>query len=185
MKIILTILFWTFFISGFSQSLKDSLFAGRIKVDTGKITIIRGKIEEEKPSSKLVSDSAIIKTELDSNLYNTFTDSSTLISVDTSELSIEIAQKEWRKFILFRTPPLEPEQILKYQIPKGIYTVFADFIISPDGSVRLIKVTCPPEVSFLESILTGLYANPPKQIPNHQGMMYKKTIKRQSIKFEA
>ncbi|OSZ80747.1 hypothetical protein CAP36_05740 [Chitinophagaceae bacterium IBVUCB2] len=185
MKVILAIFFLLFSISAFSQSLRDSLFSGKIKADTAKGTVIRNK-NADSTSSKQISDTLRkIRSELDSNLFSIFIDSTVLISVDTSDLAIENAQKEWRKFIERWTPPLEQEQITKYNVPSGIYTVYAHFLINPDGVVKVLKIECPRELHFLEPILTKYYAKAPNQIPNHQGLIYRKTIRRQTIKFRA
>jgi hypothetical protein len=136
-----------------AQSLKDALYGGKLKTDSGtvikkgddlskKIDTSRKKpVEPEKPKLSIVTtDSAAKKTA-------TTTDATT--PVDNAVVTKD-NNKIWKEFIDANISTLNAEVMTSKKLKKGEYFMIVDYAIELDGKVTINNVYPTPENKFLE-----------------------------------
>lgn len=132
-----------------AQSLKDALFSGKLKNDSGstvrktddlstKIDSTRKKpVEAEKPKpteiKTVVSGSSPADT----------------ISVH-SKTSTKDNNKSWQNFVDAVVDALKTEVLNSKKIKKDDYSVMVDYVIDVSGQVTISNVFITPESKFLE-----------------------------------
>ncbi|WP_276500075.1 hypothetical protein [Terrimonas pollutisoli] len=159
-------------ISARSQSLKEALYGGKLKADTGAV-IRKGdslKIQENM-AQKVVEDS-IKKSTADSIRKEAIAiqkekaiaagqDTTAIVYADTiSATSPEISATEkalpkdnnkiWKAYIDSLTTTIKSEVLSSGKIKKGNYFVLIDYKINPDGQISVTSVTSDPQNSYLE-----------------------------------
>ena len=151
-----------------AQRLRDSLFAGKLKVDTGKTFV-------SKDTGKYIAP----------KVYDAGTSSSVAPAVTTSSSSLkknEIAkpdasmpdslnktfyqkQKLWKRFIDVNTPIIAQQADDTRKVKKGEYTVEIEYEIGLNGRVTTTGVTCTPPNDFLVEQVTELMKRTPVLAP--------------------
>jgi hypothetical protein len=133
-----------------AQSLKDSLFGGKLKRDTTTPVVTFTK--------PIVPDSIIY------------------ISVDTSQAAKDEAIKKWERF-LNGYPALDPEMDTK--VRDGEYKLLAHYIVQPDGSVRLLdEIKCDISIEYMKSWIKKNFMHAPPLIPSHNNGVYIPKVRR-------
>ena len=176
MKCCFITLFLLITTKGFSQSLLDSLFSGKMKVDSAKVFKKNPEIKKDTAAARISLSNVAVKKEAS----KTEVDSIILISVDTSNVALENAKMNWRKWVEMNTPVPFPGE---YKMSRGLHKIMVEFKVGPDGTVELEKIICEPGLESWCKDLEKHMKHPPKQIPNHNGIRYIKTIKKQPISF--
>jgi hypothetical protein len=167
--VLFTFIFLAF--SASSQSLKDALYSGRLKADTGAV-IRKGdslKIQENM-AQKIAADSAEIVQKMiaDSirkealatakqNAIAAGEDTAAFLSTDT-EAATAAAEKAipadnnkiWKSFIDSVTTVVKSEVVTSDKLKKGAYSVLIEYDIKPDGVIDINSVKSDPQNSFLE-----------------------------------
>ncbi len=141
-----------------SQSLKDALYGGKLKTDSGtvirktddlstKIDSTRKKqIEPEKNKLTAISkDSSMKKMTAQS-------DSAAIAVVDKMDnnATLKDNNKIWKEFMDSVIITLKAEVLTSKKIKNGTYYVYVDYEIGPDGQVTINNVLPSPENSFLQ-----------------------------------
>ena len=159
-------------ISAKSQSLKEALYGGKLKADTGAV-IRKGdslKIQENM-AQKIVEDS-IKKSTADSVRKEAIaaqkekaiaagedttgvTDAVLNPPSSTEPLAPENAlpkdnNKIWKAYIDSLSITIKSEVLSSGKIKKGNYFVLIDYKINPDGQISVTSVTTDPQNSYLE-----------------------------------
>ena len=139
-----------------AQSLKDILFSGKLKNDSGSVVRkgedLSSKIDtsrkiplpaDKKIVSKVTKDSltGVVTTKLDTVAIS----SATVVAAAPKDNN-----KIWKDFITELTSTLKTEVLTSDKIKKGIYSVLIDYDIGVDGQIAVNKVSCEPGNSYIE-----------------------------------
>lgn len=141
-----------------AQSLKDALYGGKLKTDSGsvlrkgddlssKIDSNRKKpvVEEKKPAGAITMDS--IKK------WTTKADTTNKTPIDkTDALAVKKDNnKLWKEFMDTVISTLKSEVMASKKLKKGDYYVMVDYTIGVDGLVTIGNVFVSPENKTLET----------------------------------
>lgn len=175
---LLHILFFFLINTGcFAQSLKDSLFSGKLKVDSA--LLIKSKVNLSKP----VMDS-VKKTEPDT-LNKMVTDSlSKQNNTQKPVISYQDNNKIWKKFIDQYTSVINAEVLPDKKIKRGTYSVMIEYEIGTDGEVTTKNVTSTPPNNYLvEQVKERMMPDAPLLAPLIRDGLPRKSARRQVIVF--
>jgi hypothetical protein len=136
-----------------AQTLKDALYGGKLKTDSGtvikkgddlstKIDTSRKKpVEPEKPKLTVITaDSAAKKT----------TGVNDAIPPVDNAVATKDNNKIWKQFIDSSVSTLNAEVMTSKKLKKGEYFIMVDYAIELDGKVTINNVYPTPENKFLE-----------------------------------
>lgn len=141
-----------------AQSLKDALYGGKLKTDSGsvlrkgddlstKIDSTRKKpvVEEKKMGSAMTLDS--IKK------WTTKADTTNKTVIDKTDANAvkKDNNKLWKEFVDTVVSTLKAEVMSSKKIKKGDYFVMVDYAIGIDGQVTISNVLVSPENKTLET----------------------------------
>lgn len=167
--VLFTLVLLTF--SAKSQSLKDALYSGKLKADTGAVirkgdTLrikenIAQKVEDDsvKMAQKIIADSikketfAIEKEIAIAAGKDTTAFINTEVGAETLPAEKTIPKdnnKIWKSFIDSVTTTIKSEVLTSGKLKKGAYSVLIEYEIKPDGQININSVTSDPQNSFLE-----------------------------------
>src|SRR5947207_6176404 len=149
-KISLLFIFLFFSSAVMAQTLKDSLFGGKIKADTGKTFI-------SKDTSKYVP----LKVYTASPLAPGETKKSEIAKLDESmpdslNKTFYAKQKTWKRFIDVNTSIISQQASDTRKVKKGQYTIDIEYEIGLNGRVTTTGVNCNPPNDFLTEQVTEL-----------------------------
>jgi hypothetical protein len=141
--------------SAMAQSLKDSLFGGKLKADTGKTFISKdtGKYVAPKvynPSANVPADSkkgAVAR--LDESMP------------DSLNKNFYTRQKVWKRFIDVNTLTLTQEASDTRKVKKGQYLIDIDYQIGLNGKVTTKNISCNPPNEYLTEQVTEFMKRAP------------------------
>lgn len=181
-------------ISAQGQSLKDMLYSGKLKTDSG--TVIRKgedlstKIDtttkkpvapEQQKAVVAVKDSSVGSTNVNATINaTTVTDNNPATPAATAAKD---NNKIWKEFIDTLTGALRTEVMTSKRIKDGTYSVFIECEIGTDGGVSVNTVSAAPANSFLEQqIKDRITLNAPQMNPqlNANGQP-RKVVKKQML----
>ena len=175
MKAIAFVIVMMLALSAQSQSLKEALYGGKLKADTGAV-IRKGdsaKIQENmarKAAEKLTEDSinkaaadsvdqealaakkekALAAGEDTTAITLTAADTATVTAVPTPEAVRGDNNAVWKAYIDTLTATIRSEVIPSSKVKKGSYFVLVEYDIKTDGEVFIKNVSVDPESSFLQ-----------------------------------
>ena len=155
LRISLLFIFLFFASTAMSQTLKDSLFGGKIKADTGKTFI-------SKDTSKYVP----LKVYTASPLAPGETKKSEIAKLDESmpdslNKTFYAKQKTWKRFIDVNTSIISQQASDTRKVKKGQYTIDIEYEIGLNGRVTTTGVTCNPSNEYLTEQVTEFMKRPP------------------------
>jgi hypothetical protein len=187
MKIIVLFAALLLAVSARSQSLKEALYGGKLKADTGAV-IRKGdslKIRENM-AQKVVDDSmkVVEKAVADSVKKETLVmekekaiaegrDTTAIVAALATESLIVVEKaipkdnnKIWKSFIDSLSTAVKSEVITSNKIKNGAYSVLIEYEIRQDGQVGINSVASDPKNQFLEQQITDrLTYNAPQMNP--------------------
>lgn len=180
-----------------AQSLKETLYSGKLKSDTGTVirkgedlstkidTSTRKKtvpVEVEKPK--------VVTASLDAagNIVTTVqSETAPPVVLDSTGNPVAAAPKDnnksWKDFMDEFTTTLRTEVMTSKKIKEGTYSVLIEYEIGTDGQVSATNINCSPENSFLaEQVKERLTLTAPRLTPllGTNGKP-RKAIKKQTI----
>ena len=166
-----------------AQTLKDALYGGKLKTDTGMVL-------KKGDSLKLLPDS-LIKARKDSLKKETIlnqagkTNLSDTVSVNAITTAPADNNKIWKQFVDEYSNIIKTEVLPSKKIKKGTYSVLIEYEIGLDGSVSTSNISCTPENSYLvEQIKVKMMANTPQLMPILMSNgKPRKVLKKQSLTF--
>lgn len=171
-----------------AQTLKDALFGGKLKTDTGAVikkgdslklridTIQKAKTDSLKNDS---TKKDITKTDsLKQNIPDTT--SKTQVTVPANDNTAK-----WKQFIDEYSAIIKSEVLPSKKIKSGTYYVLIDYEIELDGTITTVDISCSPESSYLtEQIKKRMMANAPQLSPVLlSNGKPRKAFKKQSLTF--
>jgi hypothetical protein len=153
MKIISLFILLFFTSSVMAQSLRDSLFGGKLKADTGKTFVSKdtGKYVAPKiyniPAQNETKKGEIIK--LDKSIP------------DSLNKTFYAKQKTWKRFIDINTSIISQQAADTKKVKKGEYSIEIEYEIGLNGRVTTTGITCSPTNEFLIEQFTELMKRVP------------------------
>ena len=164
----------------FSQSLRDSLFSGKLKADSALVA--KSKINEQK-----AKEDSVRKVQIDS-LKKIGADTTQLTVNPTlaakPELKYADNNKTWKKFVDEYRAIIGAEMQISKKVKKGDYTVTLEYEIGTDGVVSAKNIICDPKSETLvELIRDRMMPNAPQLAPQIVNGTPKKTSRRQILIF--
>jgi len=150
------------------QRLRDSLFAGKLKVDTGKTFVSKDTGKYVAPK---VYDAGTASTTTNAkSTSSTGIKKDEIIKPDESmpdSLNKTFYQKQklWKRFIDVNTPIITQQADDTKKVKKGEYTVEVEYEIGLNGRVTTTGVTCTPNNDFLVEQVTELMKRAPVLAP--------------------
>jgi len=153
MKIIPIFILLFFTSSVMAQSLRDSLFGGKLKADTGKTFV-------SKDTGKYVPPkiyNATVQNETKKNEVNKLDES----MPDSLNKTFYAKQKTWKRFIDVNTTIISQQAADTKKVKKGEYSIEIEYEIGLNGKVITTGITCNPPNEFLMEQFTELMKRPP------------------------
>jgi len=140
----------------FSQSLRDSLFKGKLKADSALVA-----------KSKIVKDSTK-KTETDSTQKTSTIDATSIKQGNPEKPALKYSDnhRTFKKFTDEYTKIITTEIMTLKKIRKGGYTVTLEYEIGTDGVVSTKNIICDPKSeSLVDLIKERMMPNAPQLAP--------------------
>lgn len=182
MRIIFSLAFLFWCSACISQSLRDSLFSGKLKADSALVA--KSKVNQQK-----AKEDSVRKVQIDS-LKKIGADTTHLIvaaaapTTPTTELKYSDNNKTWKKFVDEHTPIINTEMLTTKKIKKGGYTVTLEYEIGTDGVVTTKNIICDPKSEQLvELIKERMMTNAPRLAPQIVNGAPRKSSRRQILVF--
>jgi hypothetical protein len=168
-----------------AQSLKDLLYSGKLKTDSGT-TIRKGddltsKIDTSKkkpvePEKAKITTAAHATSDSSRKGLTTQTDSAAnpgvVVPNDNNAVPKDSTNapkdnnKIWKEYIDSLTSTLKTEALPSKKIKSGTYYLFVEYEIGVDGQTSINTVSCSPENSFLQQqVKERLTLTSPKMNP--------------------
>jgi hypothetical protein len=189
MKVLTLVIVTLLAFSAHSQSLKDALYSGKLKADTGAVLRKGDSVKiKENMAQKVVEDSvkkealatakenALAEGKDTSAITATVDPLSGAVTIVEDTVAKEAAAAEkaapkdnneiWKLYMDEMTTSIKAEALQSNKVKKGDYFVLIEYKINPDGQVSVTNVTVDPENSFLQQNIKDRFTlNPAKLIP--------------------
>lgn len=164
----------------FSQSLRDSLFSGKLKADSALVA--KSKVNEQK-----AKEDSVRKVQIDSlkkiGADTTYLTDNPVVPVK-SELKYSDNNKTWKKFVDEYKAVIGAEMQISKKIKKGDYTVTLEYEIGTDGVVSTRNIICDPKSEALVDLIRErMMPNAPQLAPQIVNGAPKKSSRRQVLIF--
>jgi hypothetical protein len=165
MRIFFLYIFLFFSSSVIGQSLKDSLFGGKLRADTGRTFV-------SKDTSKY--HQVILKNEnvssLPSDKKKTGINTVEIIKPDESmpdslNKLFYSKQRLWKRFIESNTAVISQQADDSRKVKKGSYEIEIEYEIGLNGRITTKNITCSPQNEFLVEQITELMKRTPVLSP--------------------
>lgn len=170
------------------QSLKDALFGGKLKSDTGMVV-------KKGDSLKLLPDS-LVKKRMDSlkqaektpqsvkgNTSQSVSDTSS--ATGTTNNAPKTNDQVWKEFVDEYSKTINSDVLPSKKIKKGDYSLYITYAIETDGTVTTVNIICVPENAYLvEQVKVRMMANAPQLQPVLMSNgKPRKALKKEVLKF--
>jgi hypothetical protein len=160
MKTCLSIILLFICSSVMSQSLRDSLYGGKLKANVGQTTVSKdtGKVyvqRNEVISAQKVDGKTpgIVAGVAPGNANETMPDSLNKL--------FYAKQKSWKRYIEINVPIITQYADDSKKVKKGTYNLELSYEIGLNGRVTITEITCEPHNDFLIQTATTQFARPP------------------------
>lgn len=157
-----------------SQSIKELLYSGKLKSDTGSVvrkgddlstkidTSTRKPVEPEKPKVAAIVRDTVIAGVTTQVTIPVDPATGTPVAVEPPKDN----NKLWKDFIDELTGTLRTDVLPSKKIKNGTYSVLIDYEIDVDGQISVKNVSCSPESSFLaDQVRERVTLSAPKMTP--------------------
>jgi hypothetical protein len=181
MKVSFFYIFLFFSSSVMGQSLKDSLFSGKLKNplkqaeaakdSAQKVAKDSFEITNTDSSTSLTSSSALAENNPVTNVQKPEE-----ILPDSLNRLYYAKQKAWKRFIDQQTLIISVQADETRKVKKGEYYIELDYEIGLNGRVKVSNITCYPENEFLMATVTDAMTRTPVLAPPIYGDGKPRTI---------
>ena len=148
-------------VNSFSQSLRDSLFSGRLKADSALVA--KSKVNEQK-----IKEDSVKRIQIDS-LKRIGADTTQITGpapVEKKELKYADNNRTWKKFTDEYVKIINAEMATSKKIKNGGYTVTIEYEIGTDGTVSSKSIICDPKSEALIALIQErMMPNAPQLAP--------------------
>jgi hypothetical protein len=159
----------------FSQSLRDSLFSGKLKADSA--TVAKSRVNEQKQR-----EDSVRRVQIDS-LKKIGADTTQLTATTSATPKVELKyadnNKTWKKFVDEYRAIITSEMQISKKIKKGDYTVTLEYEIGTDGVVSTKNISD----GLVDLIKERMMTNAPQLAPQIVNGAPKKSSRRQILVF--
>lgn len=169
-----------------AQTLKDALYGGKLKTDSG--TVIKkgddlsSKIDTSRKAEVITQKSKQTVVSLDSSAKKDGAPADSVAAADPVNVTKD-NNKIWKEFIDASINTFNTEVMTSKKIKKGVYYIIVDYAIEMDGKVTINNVYPSPENKFLEEqVKERLSIDTPKLNPILSGTgKPRKVMKRHNL----
>lgn len=191
MKTIILFLSVLIAVSSPAQSLKDALYSGKLKTDSG--TVLRkgedlsSKIDTARKKEPVPEKTKPVTTAKDTAARTVDAGGMAVADTVAATMSTAAASKDnnkiWKAFADNVVDMLKQEVMVSKKIKKGDYAVVLDYEIGLEGQVTITNVFVTPENKFIaEQVKERFSIDTPKLIPpTSSNGKARKTIKRSNF----
>ncbi len=167
MKTYFILIFLCCTVSAMSQSLRDSLFSGKLKNPLKPAEVAK---DSAKKNTKDSAEIAVTKKEATSSaLAENKSVTEGQKPDDTMPDSLNklyyAKQKAWKRFIDQQTMIISAQADENRKVKKGEYYIDFDYEIGLNGRVKASNITCSPKNEFLLETVTDILSRPPVLAP--------------------
>jgi len=157
-----------------AQTLKDALYGGKLKTDSGSVIRKGDDLSSKNDTNrKKQADPVINKlpgAAMDSSVKKTTAPTDTAAIVDVNKMDNKSALKDnnkiWKEFMDSIVITLKEEVLTSKKIKSGTYFVMVEYEIGLDGQVNINNIFPSPENKFLEQqVKERLTLNAPRLNP--------------------
>ena len=141
-----------------AQSLKDSLFAGKLKADTSKTYV-------SKDTSKYVPPKVYNPSAVQGNTKRNEVAKLDESMPDSLNKNFYTKQKFWKRWIDNNTTIISQEAADTKKVKKGEYSIDVEYQIGLNGKITTTSVTCNPPNEYLTQQVTDLMKRAPTLSP--------------------
>jgi len=142
-----------------AQSLKDSLFGGKLKVDSGKTYVSKDTSHYVAP--KVYNASATVQTDSKKIEVAKLDES----MPDSLNKNFYAKQKTWKRFIDINTGIITQEAADTKKVKKGQYAIDVAYVIGLNGKITVSSINCNPPNEYLTEQVTDLMKRAPTLAP--------------------
>jgi len=141
-----------------AQSLKDALFSGKLKSDSGTVVKKTDDLSKKIDTSKKITAApeknkpTIVSADpaVNTTTANTDTATNAAVAIKDPAVASKDNTKIWKEFMDAAIKTLNTEVMTSKKLKKGDYFMMVDYAIEPDGKVTINNVYPTPENKFLE-----------------------------------
>lgn len=141
-----------------AQSLKDALYGGKLKTDTGSVLRkgedLSSKIDTSRKKPVDAEKNKLSVVKMDSPIKNMTASADTAAMAPAVPIDNSVVLKDnnkiWQEFIDGVSVTLKTEVLSSKKIKKGDYYIIVDYTINPDGQVTINTIFPTPENKYLE-----------------------------------
>lgn len=164
-------------VNSFSQSLRDSLFSGKLKADSALVA------KSKLPPKDSTKKAEIIDSLKKAGIADTISTQGSSVAPKT-EIKYSDNTRIWKKFTDEYTKIINAEMSNTKKIKKGGYTVTLEYEIGTDGVVTTKNIiTDPKSEALIDLINEKMMPNAPQLAPQIVNGAPKKSSKRQILIF--
>ena len=145
------------------QRLRDSLYGGRLKADTGRTFVSKDTSKYVVLKNETVSSQPAEKNKPGAN--NVVINKPDESMPDSLNKLFYAKQKLWKKFIENNTQIISQQADDTKKVRKGSYDIAVDYEIGLNGRVTTKNVSCNPPNEFLTEQVTELMKRTPVLSP--------------------
>jgi hypothetical protein len=173
MKTLLLILFITLCSTLHAQKLKDILYSGKLKTDTGTV-IKKGdslRLKENPPPPTADSVKKIIADDTDPkdstvSGAEAVPDAAPPPPANPAAAATADNNKIWKQFVDEYTAIIKTDVMTSKKIKPGVYSVLLEYEIGIDGNITTNNVSSSPQSAYLvEEIKRRMMINTPQMTP--------------------
>jgi hypothetical protein len=150
--------------AGFSQSLRDSLYGGKLKADTGKTVVSTDTSKYVVRTNEVVRTNATISSQ-PGEKKNTEVIKPDESMPDSLNKLFYSKQKLFKRFIEMNTQIVSQAADDTRKVKKGEYSIEIEYEIGLNGKVATTGITCNPNNAFLIEQVTAFMSRPPVLSP--------------------
>ena len=163
MKIPFLVLFSFFFSQAMAQRLRDSLYGGKLKADTGQTFVSKDTSKYVVLKNQNISSQPGEKKKGDIN--NVVINKPDESMPDSLNKLFYSKQKQWKRFIETNTQIISQQANDTRKVKKGTYELEVQYEIGLNGRITTKGITCNPPNEFLTEQVTELMKRPPVLSP--------------------
>jgi hypothetical protein len=148
------------------QRLRDSLYGGKLKVDTGKTYVSKDTSKYVMLKNENVSSvSSQPGEKKPANANSIPVNKPDAAMPDSLNKLFYAKQKVWKRFIETNTQIISQQADDTKKVKKGTYQVDVEYEIGVNGRVTTKGITCNPPNEFITAQVTELMKRPPILAP--------------------
>ena len=160
MKIFFLMVFSLFLTRAIAQQrLRDSLYGGRLKADTGKTFVSKDTSKYVVLQNETVSSQPGEKQKPGTNAAGTIKLDESM--PDSLNKLFYAKQKQWKRFIETNTQIISQQADETRKVKKGSYEIEVEYEIGLNGRITTKGITSNPPNEFLIAQVTELMKRPP------------------------